>query len=40
MDPIAMYKKGMEEGNKAMIEQVQRKLKQKNAYGQSSRIIS
>jgi hypothetical protein len=33
MDPIAMYKKGMEEGNKAMVEQVQRKLKQKNAYG-------
>jgi hypothetical protein len=33
MDPIAMYKKGMEEGNKAMVEQMQRKLKQKNAYG-------
>ena len=28
-----MYKKGMEEGNKAMVEEVQRNLKQKNAYG-------
>ncbi len=33
VDPVAMYKKGMEEGNKAMVEQVQRNLKQKNAYG-------
>jgi hypothetical protein len=33
MDPIAMYKKGMEEGNNAMVEQVQSNLKQKNAYG-------
>ena len=33
VDPVAMYKKGMEEGNKAMVEQVQSKLKQKNAYG-------
>jgi hypothetical protein len=33
MDPIAMYKKGMEEGNNAMIEELQGKLKQKNAYG-------
>jgi hypothetical protein len=33
MDPVAMYKKGMEEGNKAMVEEVQKKLKQKNAYG-------
>ena len=33
MDPITMYKKGIEEGNKAMVEEVQRKLKQKNAYG-------
>jgi Type IV conjugative transfer system lipoprotein (TraV) len=33
MDPVVMYKKGMEEGNKAMVEEVQRKLKQKNAYG-------
>jgi hypothetical protein len=32
-EPVAMYKKGMEEGNKAMVEEVQRKLKQKNAYG-------
>jgi hypothetical protein len=27
-----MYKKGMEEGSKAMVEEVQRKLKQKGAY--------
>jgi hypothetical protein len=33
VDPVAMYKKGMEEGNKAMVEEVQRKFKQKNAYG-------
>ena len=33
LDPVAMYKKGMEEGNKAMVEEVQKKLKQKNAYG-------
>jgi Type IV conjugative transfer system lipoprotein (TraV) len=33
VDPVAMYKKGMEEGNKAMIEQVQSNLKQKSAYG-------
>jgi hypothetical protein len=33
MDPVAMYKKGMEEGNKAMVEEVHRNLKQKNAYG-------
>ena len=33
VDPVAMYKKGMEEGNKAMLEEVQRNLKQKNAYG-------
>jgi Type IV conjugative transfer system lipoprotein (TraV) len=33
VDPVAMYKKGMEEGNKAMVEEVQRKLKQKDAYG-------
>jgi Type IV conjugative transfer system lipoprotein (TraV) len=33
VDPVAMYKKGMEEGNKAMVEELQRKLKQKNAYG-------
>ena len=33
VDPVAMYKKGMEEGNKAMVEDVQRNLKQKNAYG-------
>lgn len=33
VDPVAMYKKGMDEGNKAMLEEVQRKLKQKNAYG-------
>jgi Type IV conjugative transfer system lipoprotein (TraV) len=33
VDPVAMYTKGMEEGNKAMVEEVQRNLKQKNAYG-------
>jgi hypothetical protein len=33
VDPVAMYKKGMEGGNNAMVEEVQRKLKQKNAYG-------
>jgi len=33
VDPVAMYKKGIEEGNKAMVEEVQGKLKQKNAYG-------
>ena len=33
VDPVVMYKKGMEEGSKAMIEELQRKLKQKNAYG-------
>jgi hypothetical protein len=33
VDPVAMYKKGMEEGNKAMVEEVQRKLKQKDATG-------
>jgi Type IV conjugative transfer system lipoprotein (TraV) len=33
VDPVAMYKKGMDEGNKAMVEEVQRNLKQKNAYG-------
>jgi hypothetical protein len=32
-DPIAVYKDGVEQGNKAMIEEVRTKLKQKNAYG-------
>ena len=32
-DPITVYKDGMEQGNKAMIEEVQGKLKQKSAYG-------
>jgi len=32
-DPVAMYKKGMEEGNKSMIEELKRNLKEKNAYG-------
>ena len=32
LDPVAMYKKGMEEGNKAMVDEVQGNLKQKNAY--------
>jgi hypothetical protein len=33
LDAVAMYKKGMEEGSKAMVEEVQKKLKQKSAYG-------
>jgi hypothetical protein len=33
VDPVALYKQGIEEGNKAMIEEVQENLKQKNAYG-------
>ncbi len=33
VDPVAMYKQGMEEGSKAMVEEVQKNLKQKNAYG-------
>ncbi len=33
VDPVAMYKKGMEEGNEAMLKEMQSKLKQKNAYG-------
>jgi hypothetical protein len=33
VDPVALYKQGIEQGNKAMIEEVQRNLKQKNAYG-------
>jgi hypothetical protein len=28
-----VYKKGMEEGNRAMVEEVKSNLKQKNAYG-------
>ena len=32
-DPIAVYKEGMEQGNKAMIEEVRDKLREKNAYG-------
>ena len=32
-DPISVYKDGMEQGNKAMLEEVRSKLKQKNAYG-------
>ena len=40
VDPIAMYKKGMEEGNKAMVEEVQRNLKQKNAYGSRRALLS
>ncbi len=33
VDPIAVYKQGMEEGSKAIVEEVQKNLKQKNAYG-------
>ncbi len=32
-DPIAVYKEGMEEGSKAMIEEIRENLKQKKAYG-------
>ena len=32
-DPISVYKDGMEQGNKAMLDEVRTKLKQKNAYG-------
>jgi hypothetical protein len=32
-DPVAMYKQGMEEGSKAMVEEVRKNLKQRNAYG-------
>jgi hypothetical protein len=33
VDPVAMYKQGMEQGSKSMIEEVRKKLKQKEAYG-------
>ncbi len=33
VDPVAVYKQGMEAGSKATIEDVRNKLKQKNAYG-------
>ena len=32
-DPISVYKDGMEQGNKAMLDEVRNKLKQKSAYG-------
>jgi Type IV conjugative transfer system lipoprotein (TraV) len=32
-DPISVYKDGMEQGNKAMLDEVRTKLKQKSAYG-------
>jgi hypothetical protein len=32
-DPISVYKDGMEQGNKAMLDEVRSKLKQKSAYG-------
>jgi hypothetical protein len=32
-DPIDVYKQGMEEGSKAIVEEVQKNLRQKNAYG-------
>lgn len=32
-DPISVYKDGMEQGNKAMLDEVRDKLKQKSAYG-------
>ena len=33
IDPITVYKQGMEEGTKSMLEEVKKKLKEKNAYG-------
>ncbi len=33
VDPVAMYKQGMEEGSKVTVEEVRRNLKRKNAYG-------
>jgi hypothetical protein len=33
VDPVSMYKKGMGEGNKAMVEEMQWKFKQKGSYG-------
>jgi hypothetical protein len=33
VDPVSMYKQGMEVGNKAMVEEVRKSLNQKNAYG-------
>ena len=32
-DPISVYKDGMEQGNKAMLDEVRGKLKQKSAFG-------
>ena len=32
-DPISVYKEGMEQGNKAMLDEVRGKLKQQSAYG-------
>jgi hypothetical protein len=33
VDPVSMYKKGMEAGSKATVEEVRKNLKQKTAYG-------
>ncbi len=33
IDPVSVYKQGMEEGTKSMLEEVKRNLKQKGAYG-------
>ena len=33
VDPVVMYKRGMGEGSKAIIEEVRKNLKEKNAYG-------
>lgn len=33
IDPITVYKQGMEEGTKSMLEEVKKNLKQKGAYG-------
>ncbi|MEE8077232.1 MAG: TraV family lipoprotein [Candidatus Binatia bacterium] len=33
IDPVAVYREGMQEGRKEIVEQVQRELRQKGAYG-------
>jgi len=33
IDPVAVYREGMQEGRKEIVEQVQRGLRQKGAYG-------
>lgn len=33
IDPVAVYKEGLQEGKKEIVEEVQRELRQKGAYG-------